>query len=96
MRTLKEISHDSYYKMENYHQITVDFIEEVEDLFDNKPGDNSEKIDLISRLQALSYKIHVCLEIFNPEFKVEIADLTDLQSLIEIRVGYIESLDFKK
>lgn len=95
MRTLKEISHDSFYKMGDYHQITIDFIEETENLFDDKPENKEEQTDLICKLQALYYNIDICLEVFNPEFKIEIDDLTNILSLIEIRTGYVQSLEFK-
>lgn len=32
MKTLEELSHDSFYNMQNYSQITIDFIQELEDL----------------------------------------------------------------
>jgi len=33
METLKELSHDSFYNMENYSQIVIDLIQEVEQAF---------------------------------------------------------------
>ena len=96
MRSLKEISHDSYYKMGDYHQITIDFIESAEDLFNcDAPEDEEEKRDLLNRLGCLSYDISVCLEVFNPEFKIEISDLKDIDSLIDIRIAYVDTLEFK-
>lgn len=95
MRTLKEISHDVYYKMEHYHQITIDFVEEAEDLFSETPESEEEQTELITNLNCLSYDIGVALDVFNPEFDIEISDLKHLLSLIEIRIGYVESLEFK-
>jgi len=95
MRSLKEISHDAFYKMENYHQITIDFIQETEQLFNEVPESEDEKTELITNLNCLSYDIGIALEIFNPEFHIEISDLKDILSLIEIRIGYLQSLEFK-
>lgn len=32
MKTLEELSHDSFYNMQNYSQITIDFIQELEEM----------------------------------------------------------------
>lgn len=95
MRTLKEISHDAFYKMENYHQLTIDVIEETEDLFSERPENDEEKMELLTNLSCLSYDIMNALEVFNPEFEIEITDLKHIESMIEIRKGYVESLEFK-
>jgi hypothetical protein len=34
MKTLKELSHDSFYNMQNYSQITIDYIQELEMILD--------------------------------------------------------------
>ena len=95
MRTIKEISADAFYKMHNYHQITIDFIEEAEDVLERKPETEEDKKEIFSELGALSYQINNALEIFNPEFETDISDLTDILSLIEIRTGYIECFELK-
>lgn len=96
MKSLKEISSDAFYKMENYHQISIDFIQETEELFNETPENNEEKQQLITNLNCMSYDIGVALEVFNPEFEIEISDLKQMLSLIEIRIGYVESLEFKE
>jgi len=95
MKTLEEISHDSFYKMDKYNQITVDFVQSAEQLFDDSPDNKAEQKEFITELNVLSYGIGLALEVFNPQLENQISDLTDLLSLIEIRIGYIESLDFK-
>ncbi len=95
MRTLKEISHDAFYKMENYNQITIDFVNDVEELFNETPESREDQTELITSLNCISYDISVALEIFNPEYRIEIFDLKQILSLIEIKIGYLESLDFK-
>ena len=96
MKSLKEISNDTFYKMENYHQITIDFVQETEQLFDENPESEEEKTQLITNLNCMFYNIDSALEVFNPEFEIEISDLKQILSLIEIRLGYVESLEFKK
>lgn len=95
MKSLKEISNNTFYKMENYHQITIDFVQETEQLFDETPENKEEKAELITNLNCMSYDIDNALEVFNPEFAIEISDLKQILSLIEIRLGYVESLEFK-
>lgn len=41
MTELQELSHDSFYNMQNYSQITIDYIEETEDLL-NENGEQDE------------------------------------------------------
>lgn len=94
MRQLKEISYDCHNDIILYHTITIDFIECTEDLFSVSPDDLTDAISLISDLLSLSYGITTTIEIFNPRYDNEIADLTDILSLIDIRIAYIESLDF--
>ena len=95
MRTLQEISHDSFYKMENYHQLTIDLIEETERLFNDQIYTEEEKRERIEQLGAHSYDISTILEIFNFNYIQEIADLKDILSHIEIRIGKLESMEFK-
>lgn len=95
MKTLKEISHDTFYKMGDYHQITIDFVQETEELFDESPENKEEQSQLVTNLNCLSYDVSVALEVFNPELEIEISDLKHILSLIEIRIGYVESLEFK-
>ena len=95
MRTLREISHDTFYSMGNYHQITIDLVQDLEDFFDNKPKVQADQAVLLTKLNGFSYRVKLILEVFNPEFENEISDLKHILSLIEIRVGYVESLEFK-
>ncbi len=93
MRTLKEISHDTYYKMERYHQITIDFVQEAEQHLDFVGISGNEEIEeRLTEIGALQYQIGVALEIFNPEFDVEISDLIDVRSHLEIGTGKLISL----
>ena len=55
MKNFSQISSDSFYKMENYHQISIDLIEEAEQLFNSE----DEKTKQIELLGALSYNIDI-------------------------------------
>lgn len=85
-----------FYRMQDYHQISIDLLQETEELFDESPDNENERRELLDSLGSLSYNISIILEVFNPDFDTEISDLRHLESLIEIRKGYIESFDFKK
>lgn len=75
MRTIEEISHDSYYNMQNYHQITIDLIEETENLL-NLSDDETEN-SLMEEFGSLSYDISTVLEIFNTKLENEITVLKE-------------------
>jgi len=97
MKTLKELSNNAYYDMGSHSQIVIDFVQETEILFDiDEPKNNKEKYVLLQGLGAHAYDISVTLEVFNPELTDEISILKNLESLIDIRMAYINSLDFKK
>lgn len=82
MKTLEELSHDSFYNMQNYSQITIDFIQELEDLVnpDNYGKDNKVRT---SRLESISYKISTVLDVLNPELKTDKEALLNLIEIIE-------------
>lgn len=88
MKDFKQISNDLYYNMENYHQITIDLIEEAEDLFNSE---EDIKV-LIEELGALSYDIDITLEIFNPIYEIEISDLKDTLQYINNKITELKSL----
>lgn len=73
MKTLEELSHDSFYNMQNYSQITIDFIEETEDTI-------SSNRDMLG---GLSYKISTVLDIVNPALKTDKEALLNLIEIIE-------------
>ena len=87
MKNFSQISSDSFYKMENYHQISIDLIEEAEQLFNNE----DEKTKQIELLGALSYNIDIILEIFNPIHEIEISDLKDVLIHIENKIKELKS-----
>lgn len=96
MRGIDELSGIAFYEMGSIHQITIDYVQEVEELLINGlPESESEKSEQLIYLGAASYNISISLEVFNPELKKEIDILKGLLTLIEIRMGKLEAIDFK-
>jgi len=75
--TIEQLTHDSYYSMEDYHQITIDLIQET--------NGQLQKDSIISteRLATLWYEIDCLLEVFNPKYKLEIETLKQLIGIID-------------
>jgi len=94
MKSIKEISHDSFYKMKDYHQISADLIEEAENLF-NSIGDEEDS-HIIEQLGTLSYGIGNIIEVFNPVFEIEILDLKDLKEHIENKIYLLTNTQKQK
>lgn len=81
MKTLEELSHDSFYNMQDYSQITIDFIDELEVLMSNEIYTDS--FDFETGLGSLSYRISTVLDVINPEFKTDKEALLNLIEIIE-------------
>ncbi len=71
--TLEELSYSTFYEMENYSQLLIDLVEEVEDLV----SFNSD----LAFFGAKKYDIQNILEIID---KTRTADIEALKSLIKI------------
>lgn len=86
MTQLQQLSHDSFYNMQDYSQITIDYIEETEDLLQMEFDTERERLD---NLGALSYRISTVLDVINPALET---DKKALLKLIEIIENEIHSL----
>lgn len=73
MKTLEQLSHDTFYSMEKYSQLVIDFVQEVEDLLTSNSDEES--------LGSLLYTIDNVLEIID---KNRLYDLEALESLSNI------------
>lgn len=73
---IEEIYNLVFYKMEKFHQITIDLVSDVEDVFDNEPT--------LEEIGALQYKISILLEVLNPDFKDDIDVLNNLTHELEL------------
>lgn len=69
MTKIEKLSHDTFYKMHHYSQITIDYVDELEDLLEE---DN---------LEGFEYKLSTVLEVMNPELKY---DIEAFNKMIEI------------
>jgi hypothetical protein len=77
MKTIEELSDKTFYQMENYSQLIIDLVEEVEEeISDGK----------IDGLKSKSYEIGLILEIID---KTRIYDIEALELLLQIIDGKI-------
>jgi hypothetical protein len=79
MKTLEELSHDTFYKMQKYSQLVIDLVEETEDLYTYKSDDTS--------FEAMRYQVDNILEIID---KSRVYDVEALQSISKILGQEIE------
>ncbi|MFL0089704.1 hypothetical protein V2550_13625 [Tenacibaculum maritimum] len=81
--------------MEDYNQVTIDLIQEVEEaLSKNTPKSKKESLEQMEWLGVLQYKINKILDVFNPVLLVEINDLKDSLKLIKQSSEAIKKLTF--
>lgn len=79
MKTLEELSHDTFYKMQNYSQLVIDLVQETEDLYTYESDDTS--------FGAMRYEVDNILEIID---KSRVYDVEALQSISKILGQEIE------
>ena len=79
MKTLEELSHDTFYKMQNYSQLVIDLVQETEDLYAYESDDTS--------FGAMRYEVDNILEIID---KSRVYDVEALLSLSKILGQEIE------
>ena len=68
--TIEEITHETFYNMENYSQVVLDLVSEVEDADDN------------TNFGALSYDISNILEVIDKSREEDIKILKHLKRLV--------------
>lgn len=89
MKTLEELSHDSFYNMDKYNQITIDYIEEVEEAFMSLGfREGFDRQDQKQELQAINYRISTIIDIISPALET---DVNAFFSLSEIINKYLEN-----
>lgn len=79
METIEQISHETFYNMQKYSQLTIDFTEEVEDVLDLEYETEQERRDEVG---SLCYRIDLTLEIINPALEEDIKVLKQLQFIL--------------
>jgi len=85
MKTLKELSHDSFYNMENYSQILIDLIQEVEQAF------REEEERREQYLWEVLYDVDNLLEVINKKRTHDYNALVLLSSLINKEIETFKS-----
>jgi len=90
MRTIEQLSHDTYYEMEKYSQYTIDCVQDVESLLDVRiSGEYTEQqrnLDFASH----AYNISLVLEIINPAFEDDILALRELEGILEDKLANVK------
>lgn len=72
---IKDLSNTMYYEMQNYSQITIDRLSELEDALNNQVLDKEE-------LGAISYDISILLEAINPDLFNDIKALREMTEIL--------------
>ncbi len=80
MRTIEELSHDTFYKMEKYSQIVIDYVEDAEHIINTDAYDR--EVDRQREIDSLRYDIDVLLEVMNPELTDDVLMLMELETLL--------------
>lgn len=76
MKTIKELSHDTFYKMENYSQLVIDLVDEVEELFNEEEDTTS--------FNAMSYAVNNVLEVIDKARTHDVEALEALSAILKI------------
>ena len=76
MKTLEELSHDTFYKMQNYNQVTIDLVEKAEELY------SSEFEVIPEEFGALAYEIDTILEVIDKSLEHDVKALETLYFIL--------------
>lgn len=80
MKTLKELSHDTFYNMQNYSQLTIDLVEKAEELY------SSEFEVYADAFGALAYEIDTILEVIDKSLEHDVKALETLYFILSNEV----------
>lgn len=78
MKTLEELSHHTFYKMENYSQLVIDLVEEVEETATYREG--------IDTLKSINYRVSNVLEIIDRSRVDDVEALELLSKIIDQKI----------
>ena len=76
MKTLEQLSHDSFYKMQNYSQLTIDLVEKAEELYSSEYEVRPEEFG------ALAYEIDTILEVIDKSLEHDVKALETLYFIL--------------
>ena len=80
MKTLEQLSHDTFYNMQNYSQLTIDLVEKAEELYSSEFEVTPEEFG------ALAYKIDTVLEIIDKSLEHDVKALEALYFILSNEV----------
>ena len=80
MKTLEQLSQDNFYNMQNYSQLTIDLIQEAEDLYLYEYEVESVEFG------ALAYKIDTILEVIDKSLEHDVKALEALYFILSNEV----------
>ena len=80
MKTIEQLSHDAFYDMHNYSQLTIDLIQEAEDLYLYEYEVESVEFG------ALAYKIDTVLEVIDKSLEHDVKALETLYFILSNEV----------
>lgn len=78
MKTLEELSHDTFYNMQNYSQITIDLVDDVEELYTY--ATKTEEFG------AMAYTINTVLEVIDESLEYDVKALETLYFILSNEV----------
>lgn len=73
--TLEQLSHNTFYKMERYSQLTIDLVDETEQLINYEAE--------IEKFGALKYTVENILEVIDKSLVFDLEALHALEKIIE-------------
>jgi hypothetical protein len=88
MKTLKELSHDTFYKMENYSQLIIDLVEEVEELYTYEAD--------ITSFGAMHYTVDNILEVVDKSRVHDVEVLEAISKILEQEVEKNNTIEVKQ
>jgi hypothetical protein len=88
MKTLKELSHDTFYKMENYSQLIIDLVEEVEELYTYEAD--------ITSFGAMHYTVDNILEVVDKSRVHDVEVLEAISKILEQEVEKNNTIEVKE
>jgi len=80
MKTLEELSQDTYYNMHNYNQLTIDLVEKAEELYSSEFEVRPEEFG------ALAYEIDTILEVIDKSLEHDVKALETLYFILSNEV----------
>lgn len=82
-KTIKELSHITFYEMNNYSQLVIDLVQETEDLF------NESELPSNDNFGALKYQVDNVLEVIDKTRTHDVEALESLSFLLDEKIHFL-------